>query len=163
MTLSTQAEPPLRFQMEPADDEPLLNRIHNTRDTPHTRCGPPGRDDSPGTDCQRRSKRAPAAPSTPRAPAMRAPHRAQRPSRLSDTNAYFHHGGVSVRKSVSVHGESTALPSTSLRCASASGAGPRMTLPVGSYCEPWHGHMYLFAARFHGTTQPRWVQTALIA
>merc|ERR1719235_971236 len=77
----------------------------------------------------------------------------------------FHHGGVSVRKSVSVHGVRDTLPSTSLRCASAreSGAGPRITLPVGSYCEPWHGHMYLFAARFHGTTQPRWVQTALRA
>merc|ERR1719215_924549 len=43
--------------------------------------------------------------------------------------------------------------------ASESGAGPRMTLPVKSYCEPWHGQMYLLAARFHGTTQPRWVHT----
>ena len=58
---------------------------------------------------------------------------------------YFHHGIRPVRKSFSGHGERTALPSTSLQCASASesGAGPRTTLPVGSYCEPWHGHMYL--------------------
>merc|ERR1719253_1154993 len=35
----------------------------------------------------------------------------------------------------------------------------RRAAPDGAYCEPWHGHMYLFAARFHGTTQPRWVQT----
>eukprot|EP00965_Chrysotila_dentata_P214418 6188176-Pleurochrysis_carterae.AAC.2 len=39
----------------------------------------------------------------------------------------------------------------------------RRTLPVASYCEPWHGQMYLSWARFHGTTQPRWVQTALMA
>merc|ERR1719253_1090623 len=78
---------------------------------------------------------------------------------------YFHHGLLPVRKSVSGHGERTTLPSTSLQCARASGkgAGPRTTAPVGAYCEPWHGHMYLFAARFHGTTQPRWVQTALSA
>ena len=29
------------------------------------------------------------------------------------------------------------------------------------YCEPWHGHLNFFSALFHGTTQPRWVQTAL--
>lgn len=68
-----------------------------------------------------------------------------------ERRTHFHHGGVLVRKSVSVHGESTALPSTSLQCARASesGAGPRITLPVGSYCEPWHGHMYLHGGAKH--------------
>ena len=72
---------------------------------------------------------------------------------------YFHHGARSVRKSVSVHGDSTTLPSTSLTCASASesGAGPRITLPLKSYCEPWQGQMYLSCARLNGTTQPRCV------
>ena len=74
---------------------------------------------------------------------------------------YFHHGLVSVRKSVSVHGVRVTMSSgvSAWASASESGAGPRMTLPVGSYWEPWHGHMYLLAARFHGTTQPRCVQT----
>ena len=65
---------------------------------------------------------------------------------------YFHHGARSVRKSVSVHGDNTTLPSTSLTCASASesGAGPRMTLPLKSYCEPWQGQMYLRVKRANG-------------
>merc|ERR1719502_969274 len=40
------------------------------------------------------------------------------------------------------------------------GAGPRTTLPWKLYCEPWHGHMNLFSAAFHGTTHPRCVHTA---
>merc|ERR1719258_810178 len=77
---------------------------------------------------------------------------------------YFHHGFRPVRKSVSVHGTSVTTPLLSVMWASASdsGAGPRTTLPVWSYWDPWQGHMYLFAALFHGTTQPRCVQTALM-
>merc|ERR1719181_486152 len=68
------------------------------------------------------------------------------------------------RKSVSVHGTSVTTPLLSVMWASASdsGAGPRTTLPVWSYWDPWQGHMYLFAALFHGTTQPKCVQTALM-
>jgi len=69
-----------------------------------------------------------------------------------------------VRKSVSVHGEKiTVSESLIAACASArdSGAGPRITLPSSLYCDPWHGHLNLFSALFHGTTQPRCVQTAL--
>ena len=48
---------------------------------------------------------------------------------------YFHHGLVSVRKSVSVHGDRVTMSSGVSAWASASerGAGPRMTLPVKSY------------------------------
>ena len=69
-----------------------------------------------------------------------------------------------MRKSVSVHGEKiTVSESLIAACASArdSGAGPRITLPSSLYCDPWHGHLNLFSALFHGTTQPRCVQTAL--
>ncbi len=85
---------------------------------------------------------------------------------VSDATQFTHHGFTPVRKSMfSSHAESTTTPSASATRASASdwGAGPRMTLPVASYCEPWHGHMNLFAARFHGTTHPRCVHTALTA
>lgn len=88
------------------------------------------------------------------------------PSRVAVTrDAYFHHGARLVRKSVSVHVLSTTLPESVTTCASASesGAGPRTTLPEASYWEPWHGQMNFCAFGFHGTTQPRWVQTALSA
>jgi len=52
------------------------------------------------------------------------------------TQTYFHHGGVFVRKSVSVQGDSTTWSEAStFKCASASesGAGPRTTFPVSSY------------------------------
>ena len=70
-----------------------------------------------------------------------------------------------MREGSSVRDLSETFPPSSSQCASASesGAGPRTTLPLKSYCEPWHGHWYLSAAMFHGTTQPRCVQTALIA
>ena len=78
----------------------------------------------------------------------------------------FHQGASPVRKSVSVHGLRTillsALVSTWAR-ASESGAGPLITFPSLLYCDPWHGHMYLFSALFHGTTHPRCVQTAFKA
>ena len=78
---------------------------------------------------------------------------------------YFHHGARPVLKSVSVHRVSTTFSSTTFTLAKANerGAGPRITLPVESYCDPWHGHMNLFAARFHGTTHPRCVHTAFNA
>lgn len=92
----------------------------------------------------------------------------QPPARLPSPRAvapiiYAHHGARSVRKSVSVHGVSVTTSSSMEMCASASesGAGPRMTLPWLLYCDPWHGHLNLFSAGTHGTTQPRCVQTAL--
>jgi len=48
-----------------------------------------------------------------------------------------------------------------LREARERGAGPRITLPSLLYWEPWQGHLNLFSALFQGTTQPRWVHTAL--
>jgi len=69
-----------------------------------------------------------------------------------------------VRKSVSVQGENTTTSdSLMLACARARerGAGPRITLPSLLYWEPWQGHLNLFSALFQGTTQPRWVHTAL--
>ena len=53
-----------------------------------------------------------------------------------------------MRKSVSVQAEKVTTPAVSEMCARANerGAGPRTTFPVWSYCEPWQGHMYLFAA-----------------
>ena len=44
--------------------------------------------------------------------------------------------------------------------AKESGAGPRITFPSALYWEPWHGHLNLFSALFHGTTQPKCVHTA---
>lgn len=43
------------------------------------------------------------------------------------------------------------------------GAGPLTTRPWLLYWEPWHGQMNLFSAELNGTTQPRWVHTALMA
>merc|ERR1719229_682178 len=78
------------------------------------------------------------------------------------SSVHAHHGSRPVRKSVSVHVDTAMLPSTMEVCASGRdrGAGPRTTLPFSSYCEPWQGQQKRFAARFHGTTQPRCVHTA---
>jgi len=78
------------------------------------------------------------------------------------TGVYFHQGSRPVRKSVSVQVVRPTLPSKSVTWLRAKlrGAGPRTTLPSLLYWDPWHGHMNLFSALFHGTTQPKWVHTA---
>jgi hypothetical protein len=43
------------------------------------------------------------------------------------------------------HGAAVPLPLT-------RGAGPRIFLPVASYWEPWHGHLNLFSACKHSST-----------
>merc|ERR1712151_1097967 len=81
------------------------------------------------------------------------------------TSSQDHHGFKPVRKSSCGQGYTAILSSWMVVWAIArdSGAGPRTTLPFSSYWEPWHGQQNLFAARFQGTTQPRCVQTALMA